>query len=236
MSFHSWNTDWAITCGMRCSVMFICVKTSSTEEGMIAFTRAPLCTSLQRVTAPTREPELIAATRVNACVGFIPARFWTVPEAALQGVYTAICHAKKDGQNAIYYLNLLKKIKEINTVFVRYTCVLNRKTVSVRIRVPLYPQYPLKCLYDILYDIPCYRDEHALKFEQLCQTSSANVVYMWNGSILSHVSNKLLCVRCAAVIRFCLNHLAHSNPNMISDHNYICVIFHSYFVQNSNPY
>ncbi len=87
-----------------------------------------------------------------------------------------------------------------------------------------------------LYDIPCYRDEHALKFEQLCQTSSANVVYMWNGSILSHVSNKLLCVRCAAVIRFGLRHLAHSNPNMISDHNYICVIFHSYFVQNSNPY
>ncbi len=31
--------------------------------------------------------------RVNACVGFIPARFWTVPEAALQCVYTAICHA-----------------------------------------------------------------------------------------------------------------------------------------------
>ncbi len=33
---------------------------------MMAFTRAPLCTSLQRVTA--QEPELIAATRVNACL------------------------------------------------------------------------------------------------------------------------------------------------------------------------
>ncbi len=55
--------------------MFIRVKTSSTEEGMIAFTRTPLCTRLRRVTAQSREPELIAAARVNACVGFIPARF-----------------------------------------------------------------------------------------------------------------------------------------------------------------
>ncbi len=39
MSFRGWNTDWAITWGMRCSVMFIRVKTSSKEEGMIAFTR-----------------------------------------------------------------------------------------------------------------------------------------------------------------------------------------------------
>ncbi len=35
---------------------------------MIAFTHAP-------VTAQTQEPELIAAARVNACVGFIPARY-----------------------------------------------------------------------------------------------------------------------------------------------------------------
>ncbi len=75
----------------RCSVMFICVKTS-TEEGMITFTCAPLCTSLRCAMAQKRELELIAAARVNACVGFIPARFWTVPESALRGVYTAICH------------------------------------------------------------------------------------------------------------------------------------------------
>ncbi len=56
-------------------------------------TLAPLCTSLRSVTAQTREPELIAAARVTASVGFIPARFRTVPEAALRGVYTAICHA-----------------------------------------------------------------------------------------------------------------------------------------------
>ncbi len=95
MSFCGWNTDWAITWGMRCSAMFIRVKTSSKEEGMIAFTRAPVChhwTSLRRVTAQTRDPELFAAARVNARVRFIPARFWTVPEAALQGVYTVICH------------------------------------------------------------------------------------------------------------------------------------------------
>ncbi len=53
--------------------MFIHVKASSTEEGMMAFTRAPLCTSLRCVTAHTPDPELIAVARVNACVGFIPA-------------------------------------------------------------------------------------------------------------------------------------------------------------------
>ncbi len=37
---------------------------------MIAFTHALLCTSLLRVTAQTREPELIAAAWVSACVGF----------------------------------------------------------------------------------------------------------------------------------------------------------------------
>ncbi len=83
MSFRSWNTNWAFTWGMRCSVMFILVKTSSTEEGMIAFTRA------RCVTAQTREQGLIAAARVNACVGFIPALFWiwTVPEAQKVHVY-----------------------------------------------------------------------------------------------------------------------------------------------------
>ncbi len=55
--------------------MFLGVKTSSTEEGMIAFTRALLCTSLWHVTALTRELELIAVAGVNACVVFIPARF-----------------------------------------------------------------------------------------------------------------------------------------------------------------
>ncbi len=40
MSFRGWNTYWVITRGMRCSVMFIHVKMSSTEEGMMAFTRA----------------------------------------------------------------------------------------------------------------------------------------------------------------------------------------------------
>ncbi len=93
MFFREWNTDWGITWGMRYSVMFICIKTSSKEEGMITFTRAPLCTSLRCVTAQTQEPELIAAAQVNAWVGFISARFWTVPEMALQGIYSVICLA-----------------------------------------------------------------------------------------------------------------------------------------------
>ncbi len=92
MFFREWNTDWGITWGMRYSVMFICIKTSSKEEGMITFTRALLCTSLRCVTAQTQEPELIAAAQVNAWVGFISARFWTVPEMALQGIYSVICH------------------------------------------------------------------------------------------------------------------------------------------------
>ncbi len=37
--------------------MFIGVKTISKEGGMIAFTRAPLCASLQRVKAQTRPLE-----------------------------------------------------------------------------------------------------------------------------------------------------------------------------------
>ncbi len=45
------------------------------------------------VTAQTQEPELIAAAQVNAWVGFISACFWTVPEMALQGIYSVICHA-----------------------------------------------------------------------------------------------------------------------------------------------
>ncbi len=69
--------------------MFSHVNSSSKEEGMIAFTRS----SLHKSAAQTREPELFASARVNASVGFIPARFRTVPEADLQGVNTAICHA-----------------------------------------------------------------------------------------------------------------------------------------------
>ncbi len=134
MSFRGWNTDWVITWGMRCSVMFIRVKTSSrpTEEGMMAFTRAPLCSSLQCITAQTREPELIAVARVNACVGFIPACFWTVPEVALRGVYIAICHATSKTVRTPFIISISwqgKKYK-INTVFVRYTCVPNRKTCT----------------------------------------------------------------------------------------------------------
>ncbi len=43
MSFHGWNTVWAITWGTRCSVMFIRIKTSSTEEGMQALRSAQVC-------------------------------------------------------------------------------------------------------------------------------------------------------------------------------------------------
>ncbi len=32
-SFHAWNTDCAITCGLRCSFSLFCVKTSSKRKG-----------------------------------------------------------------------------------------------------------------------------------------------------------------------------------------------------------
>ncbi len=147
MSFRGWNTDWAITRGMRCSVMFIRVKTSSTEEGMMAFTRAPLCTSLRRVTAQTREPELIAAARVNACVGFIPARFWTVPEAALRGVYTAISHTTSKTVKTPFIINVLLK----------YTCVPDRKTRTKTIRYEYVYRYtPNIYIYTHTYRIWIY--------------------------------------------------------------------------------
>ncbi len=67
--------------------MFIHVKHNSKEEGMIAFTRAPLCrsngpqlhcTRLRGVAAQTREPELIATALVNACL------YQNISEAALR--------------------------------------------------------------------------------------------------------------------------------------------------------
>ncbi len=77
---------------MRCSVMFIRVKASSTEEGIITFTQAPLRTLLCYSSEPHMRTGADCAAQVNAYVGFIPARFWTVPEATLQGIYTVICH------------------------------------------------------------------------------------------------------------------------------------------------
>ncbi len=96
-----------------------------------SFTRAPLCTSLRRLTAQTREPEQMAAARVNACVGFISARFWTVPEAALQGVHTAICHATTKTAKTPFIIRISWRKKK-NTVFVY-------RNGSVPISVPLHP-------------------------------------------------------------------------------------------------
>ncbi len=75
---------------------------------MMAFTRAPLCTSLRRVTAQTQEPELIAAARVNACV--YTSTFLNRPRSGSPSrLYSVLsCHIK-DCQNTVYYLNFLKK-------------------------------------------------------------------------------------------------------------------------------
>ncbi len=107
-----WLKHWVITWGIRCSVMFVCVKTSSTEEGMIAFTRAPLCTSLQRIMAQTREQELIAAALVMLVLGLCQHVSEPSRSGSPRRLYSDLsCHIK-DCQNAIYYLNFLKKINK----------------------------------------------------------------------------------------------------------------------------
>ncbi len=96
--------------GMRCSVMFIRVKTISAKEGMIAFTLAP-----RRITAQTWEPKLIAAARVNACVGFIPpARFWSKPFIQR----SVMPHQRLSKRHLLFEIPVVKK--NVN-VFVRYT-------------------------------------------------------------------------------------------------------------------
>ncbi len=122
MSFRGWNTDWAITWGMRCSVMFIRVKTSNTEEGMMAFT------SLRRVTTQTWEPELITTARVNACVGFGHVSEPSQKRLSKAFIQRSVMPHQRLSKRHLLFEFPEKKIK--NTVFVRYTCT-----------EPLHPYY-----------------------------------------------------------------------------------------------
>ncbi len=93
----------------HCSDMFIHAKTSSTEGGMILLIVHDLCTSLRCITAQTREPELIAAARVNACRVYTS----TFPNRPRSGSPRRLysdqsCHIK-DCQNTTYYLNFPPK-------------------------------------------------------------------------------------------------------------------------------
>ncbi len=58
--FRGWNTNGAITWGMRCSVMFIRAKRKEWS-----------CSLSLRVTAQTREPELIAAKSRKTCMEMV---------------------------------------------------------------------------------------------------------------------------------------------------------------------
>ncbi len=65
-SFSGWNTErlheaWDVN-----SCLFALKLVVQRKEWS-----RPLCTCMQHITAQTREPELIAAARVSACVGFI---------------------------------------------------------------------------------------------------------------------------------------------------------------------
>ncbi len=123
---RGWNTDWVITR----------VKTSSKREGMMAFTllKSAACHGSDT------EPELIAAAWVNACVGFIPARFWIVPEAALQCVYTTVCHAtSKTVKTAIIiWISWKKKNTPLVHVYRTERSVLKRFGMN---SVPLHPYW-----------------------------------------------------------------------------------------------
>ncbi len=86
--------------------------------------------------------------RVNVCVGFIPARFWTVPEAALKGVYTAIWRATLKTVKTpfiiwISWKKTPKKKKRIRSVHMR--------TEYVYCYTPNKNIYTLYCVYIYIY-------------------------------------------------------------------------------------
>ncbi len=92
------------------------------------------------------EPEVIAAARVNACVGFIPARFWS---GSPRHLYSDLsCHIK-DCQNTIYYLNFLENKKILSSVHMRAEPKVSYRNGSVRIRVQLHT--PNKYIYIYIY-------------------------------------------------------------------------------------
>ncbi len=110
MSFHGWNTNRAITWGMRLSVMFTHVKTTSTVEGMNVHS---CCTLPSAGLYGSHRGTGADRGRSSQCwvnVGFIPA----VPEEGR--LYSdLLCHIK-DCQNGIYYLNFLEKKSSQNNL------------------------------------------------------------------------------------------------------------------------
>ncbi len=108
------NTDWAITWGMRCSVMFISL-TLVVQRKEWSFTRVCGALRLRHGNRSWSRP-----ARVNACVGFIP----------------AICHATSKTVKTAFIMWISWRKK--NTAFCRYICVPNRKSLA-RIRVQLHP-------------------------------------------------------------------------------------------------
>ncbi len=90
--------------------MFIRIKTSST---VVLVVQRKECTALHKTVA-RHGSDTGTGALVNACVGFIPARFWTIPEAALQSVYTAVCHATSKTVKTNLLLEFPEKKKKNN--------------------------------------------------------------------------------------------------------------------------
>ncbi len=129
-NLRGWNTDWAITWGTRCSVMFICVKTKVKRKEWsrsLAFRSAIKARHESAARHGSDTGTGAARGRSTQCLCWVyTSTFLKHPRSGFQGIKTAICHAtSKTVKNSIYYLNLLerKKKKKYCSLFVPYTCV-----------------------------------------------------------------------------------------------------------------
>ncbi len=126
-SFCGWNTDWAITWGMRCSVMFIRVKTSSRGRNDRVHSRSALLKSAARHGSDMETGADRGRSSQCLCLVYTSSFLNRPRSGSPRRLYSDLsCHIK-DCQNTIIYLNFLKKTKK-KPVFVWYTCIPNKKT------------------------------------------------------------------------------------------------------------
>ncbi len=209
MSFRGWNTDCVITWGMRCSVMFIRVITSSTEEGMIAFSRTLLCSSLRHVTAQTQEPELIAALELMLVSGL----YQHISELSQKRLSKAFIQWSVMPHQRLSKWHLLFEFpEEKKNVFVRYTCIPNRKTRTETVRYEYVYRYtPIIIFFptQVAYALVC--GWHRTAYAACVQRIFSKMALHWSRG--DELLNKFVvfvsfvqknCSRC--FIKFRLNH------------------------------
>ncbi len=115
---------------------------------MITFTRAPLCTRHGNQSWSRPLESMLVLGLYQATSTFLNRLRSGSPRCLYSDL---LCH--KDCQNAIYYLNFLKKKKK-KTVFVRYTCVPNRKTRTEMVQYEYVYRYtPNIYIYIYVFDV-----------------------------------------------------------------------------------